>query len=63
VRRWVRIAKLPLVLMLCSTFACNAEDVRTAKELTFQDIFATRAGDARQYILLGGGWLRTTEFG
>ena len=59
----MRIAKLPPLLMLCSTFACNAEAVRSVKELTFQDIFATRAGDAREYILLGGGWLRTIQTG
>jgi hypothetical protein len=49
--------------MLCSTFACNAEDVRTANELTFQEFFASRPGDARAYILLGSGWLRTIYYG
>jgi hypothetical protein len=53
---------LPLV-MLCSTLVCNAQDIRFAKELTFEEIFASRHGDAREYILLGGGWLRTIRFG
>jgi hypothetical protein len=59
----VRIAKLLPPLMLCSTCACNAEDVRTVKELTFQEFFASRTGDARAYILLGSGWLRTIYSG
>jgi hypothetical protein len=59
----VRFAKILPLLMICSTFACNAEEFRTAKEFTFQVIFATREGDARQYILLGGGWLRTIQAG
>jgi hypothetical protein len=46
-----------------ASFACNAQDVTTAKELSFQEIFASRTGDPRMYILLGGGWLRTIRSG
>ena len=49
--------------MLCATLVCNAQDIRFAKELKFQDILASRQGDARTYILLGGGWLRTIRSG
>jgi hypothetical protein len=42
---------------------CKAQDLNFAKDLTFQEIFASRLNDAREYILLGGGWLRTTQFG
>jgi hypothetical protein len=59
----LKISKLLLMAMLFDSFACNAQDVRTAKELTFQEIFASRTSDARTYILLGGGWLRTIRSG
>jgi hypothetical protein len=40
------------------TLACNAQDVRFAKDLTFHDeVFATRPNDAWAYVLIGGGWL------
>jgi len=49
--------------MLCTSLSCEAQDIGAAKEFTFQDIFATRKGDTREYILLGSGWLRTIQSG
>jgi hypothetical protein len=44
---------------LCLAPACNAQDVRLAKELTFNnEVFATRPNDALTYVVIGGGWLR-----
>jgi len=49
--------------MLGCPIACNAQDLSSAKQLVFREIFASRTGDARTYILLGGGWLRTVQSG
>lgn len=49
--------------MLCCPIAGNSQESSAAKELNFQEIFAHRAGDARTYILLGGGWLRSIQSG
>jgi hypothetical protein len=40
-----------------------AQGVSPAKELTFNDIFASRPSDARIYVLIGGGWFRIMRFG
>jgi hypothetical protein len=70
--RWVGMCwkrRLPLktkclaIALLCCTLVCNAQDVNLAKELTFKDIFGSKRDDARTYILLGGGWIRTIFFG
>src|ERR1700683_947946 len=43
----------------CGVLACNAQDVRLAKELTFNnEVFATRPNDVLTYVVIGGGWLR-----
>ena len=47
----------------CTPSACNAQNLSAAKDFTFQEIFATRKGDAREYILLGSGWLRSIQSG
>jgi hypothetical protein len=49
--------------MLCCPIACNAQELGSAKQLIFREVFASRAGDARTYILLGGGCLRTIQSG
>jgi hypothetical protein len=49
--------------VLCATVVSHADEVRFAKELTFQDVLASRPGDPRVYVLSGGGWLRTIRFG
>lgn len=59
----MKILKVLSIVLLCGAPACNAQDIDFAKELTFQEIFATRQNDARTYILLGGGWLRSIQFG
>jgi hypothetical protein len=51
------------MVLLWGAAACNAQDVSLAKELTFQEIFASRQNDTRTYILLGSGWLRTIRSG
>lgn len=55
------------MVLLCIVLTCSAQDmsqdVSLAKEMTFQDIFASRHGDPREYILVGGGWLRTIRYG
>jgi hypothetical protein len=52
-----------MMVSLCTSFACNAQNLSAAKDFTFQEIFATRKGDAREYILLGSGWLRSIQSG
>jgi hypothetical protein len=48
---------------------CNAQDnpdtqnLNDARYLRFQNIFASRRGDQRLYILLGGGFIRVLSFG
>jgi hypothetical protein len=59
----LKIATLLAVAVLCSSQECKAQNEIVAKELTFQEIFATRKNDPREYILLGGGWLRTIQSG
>jgi hypothetical protein len=59
----LKIATLLVVAVLCSSQECAAQDGIVAKEFTFQEIFATRKSDAREYILLGSGWLRTIQSG
>jgi hypothetical protein len=49
--------------MMCMPLECNAQDLRLANQLKFQDILASRQGDHRTYILLGSGWLRTIRSG
>jgi hypothetical protein len=62
-RRPLKILKSLSIVMLCGALVCNAQDLTFAKELTFQEIFASRQNDTRAYILLGSGWLRTIRFG
>jgi hypothetical protein len=45
------------------SFGCDAKGEGAAKEFSFQEIFATRKNDAREYIVLGSGWLRTIQSG
>ena len=59
----MKIGTLLMMVSLCASFACNAQDASAAKEFTFKEIFATRKGDAREYILLGSGWLRSIQSG
>jgi hypothetical protein len=55
----VKILVALVIGMVCGTLACNAQEVRLAKELTFNnEVFATRPNDALTYVLIGGGWLR-----
>jgi hypothetical protein len=62
--RWpLKIWTLLVILTLCASFGCNAQGESAAKELTFQGIFATRKNDAREYIVLGSGWLRAIQSG
>ncbi|MBS0377976.1 MAG: hypothetical protein JSS29_05765 [Proteobacteria bacterium] len=60
-------SRLASVVLLGVAAVCNAQaptqDVHFAKELVFDEFFATRKGDARQYFLLGGGWLLTIQSG
>jgi hypothetical protein len=48
---------------LFTSCGCNAQGEIAAKEFTFQEFFATRKNDTREYILLGGGWLHTIQSG
>jgi hypothetical protein len=57
------VATLLTVVMLCSTFACNAQEMLSPKDLTFRDGFGSRKGDRRIYVLTGGGWIRGIRFG
>jgi hypothetical protein len=59
----LKFQTLFVMVTLCTSFECHAQDVSAAKEFTFQEIFATRKDDAREYILLGSGWLRAIQFG
>jgi hypothetical protein len=59
----LKFQTLFLMVALCTSFECQAQDVTAAKEFSFQEIFATRKDDAREYILLGGGWLRVIQSG
>jgi hypothetical protein len=62
-RRSLKILKALSIALLCGALVCNAQDINFAKELTFQEIFATRQNDTRTYVLLGGGWLLTIRSG
>jgi hypothetical protein len=66
-RRPVSGSKLIMLALLVIAMTCNAQnlsqDVSVARELTFHQFFATRQGDPREYILLGGGWLFTVQSG
>ncbi len=57
------VARLLTIVILCSTFACSAQDIFSPKELTFQDGFGSRKGDRRIYVLTGGGWIRGIRYG
>ena len=59
----MKVATLLVMAVLCGSQECDAQDGILAKEFTFQEIFATRKNDAREYILLGSGWLRTIQSG
>lgn len=59
----MKIQTLLVIATLFTSFACNAQGQSDAKEFAFHEIFATRKDDVREYILLGGGWLRPTQFG
>lgn len=59
----MKISILVLICTLCAALACSAERIRDSKDLTFQDILATRPGDGRLYVLVGSGWLRGIRFG
>jgi hypothetical protein len=59
----LKILKTLSIFLLCGAVVCNAQDIDFAKDLTFREIFATRQNDARTYILLGGGWLLSIQFG
>jgi hypothetical protein len=59
----LKIRTLFVIVTICTSFACNSQGQSAAKEFVFQEIFATRKDDAREYILLGGGWLRPIQFG
>jgi hypothetical protein len=59
----LKLQTLFVMVALCTSFECHAQDVSAAKEFSFQEIFATRKNDAREYILLGGGWLRSIQSG
>jgi hypothetical protein len=59
----LKIQMLLVLATLCAPFHCNAQDVTAAKEFAFQEIFASRKGDAREYIVLGSGWLRPIQSG
>ena len=49
------VATLVTVVMLCSTFARNAQKTFSPKDLTFRDGFGSRKGDRRIYVITGGG--------
>lgn len=62
--RWhLKIQTLLVLATLCAPFQCNAQDVTAAKESAFQEIFATRKSDVREYIVSGSGWLRPIQSG
>ena len=52
-----------MVSLCITSLACNAQNLSAAKEFTFQQFFATRKGDPREYIVLGSGWLRSIQSG
>jgi hypothetical protein len=59
----LKLKSLFMTVSLCISFVCSAQNVSAVNEFTFQNIFATRTGDAREYILLGSGWLRSIQSG
>jgi hypothetical protein len=59
----LKIQALLVMATLCTPFQCNAHDVTAAQEFAFQEIFATRKDDVREYIVLGSGWLRPIQSG
>jgi hypothetical protein len=59
----LRIPALLVVATFWVPFGCNAQGEGAAKEFSFQEIFATRKDDGREYIVLGSGWLRTIQSG
>src|SRR5581483_9770358 len=58
-----------ILLVLSVSHGGNAQDNgdtqnrSEARSFTFQDIFASRPGDQRVYVLLGGGFFRGIRFG
>jgi hypothetical protein len=55
----VKIRVALVIGTFCGMLSCNAQNVRLAKELTFNnEVFATRPNDALIYVVIGGGWLR-----
>jgi hypothetical protein len=59
----LKISTLLLIGALCAALANSADSILAWRDLTFKDILATRQGDSRLYVLVGGGWLRGIRFG
>ena len=59
----MKLSTLFAVLLLCLPVVDRAEDVSFARELVFNDIFATKQNDSRIYMIMGGGFLLTISSG
>lgn len=59
----MKIVKALAIALLLVPLTCLGEDPKLARELTFQDMFATRQNDTRAYVLIGSGWFRGFRFG
>lgn len=57
------VTSLLTIMIFCSAYACDAQDIFSPKELTFRDGFGSRKNDHRIYVLTGGGWIRGIRFG
>ena len=57
------VTRLATMMLLCTAFACIAQDMLSPKELTFKDGFGSRKGDHPMYVLTGCCWIRGIRFG
>lgn len=56
--RPVKIILALATLLLLVPLVSVGEEPMLAKELKFTDVWASRQNDSREYVLLGGGWIR-----
>jgi hypothetical protein len=59
----LKIRTILVIVTLCTSFACNAQDNFSPTELTFKDGFGSRKGDRRIYVLTGCCWIRGIRSG
>jgi hypothetical protein len=59
----LKIPTILVIVTLCASFACHAQDDFSPTELTFKDGFGNRQGDRRIYVLTGCCWIRGIRSG